>query len=152
MRYQEDLQACQYNRFSGVHLTAFQLQGYTKSRREATTLVDGGDPPSGPGSVLAALSSKVSSSEKLTRSKPGHFTDTVKLSIRSKIASFIRAVLSSDRSGVLGTARHRSGEQCGFRDDHLDVAGWFGSIRMVVGITNWHCYSWHAPPMLWNYS
>jgi hypothetical protein len=29
--------------------------------------------------------------------------NTVKLSIRSKIASFIRAVLSSDRSGVLGT-------------------------------------------------
>ncbi|KAJ7792181.1 hypothetical protein B0H14DRAFT_3564207 [Mycena olivaceomarginata] len=56
---------------TGIHLTAFQLQGYTKSGREATTLVDGGDPPSDPGSVLAELSSKVSSSEKLTRSKPG---------------------------------------------------------------------------------
>ncbi|KAJ7799360.1 hypothetical protein B0H14DRAFT_3491662 [Mycena olivaceomarginata] len=50
------------------------LSGYTKSGREATTLVDGGDPPSDPGSALAALSSKVSSSEKLTRSKPGRFT------------------------------------------------------------------------------
>ncbi|KAJ7300669.1 hypothetical protein DFH08DRAFT_828261 [Mycena albidolilacea] len=61
----------------GIHLTAFQLQGYTKSGQEATTLVDGGDPPLGPGSALAALSSKISSSEKLTRSKPGRFTGSI---------------------------------------------------------------------------
>ncbi|KAJ7823342.1 hypothetical protein B0H14DRAFT_2597994 [Mycena olivaceomarginata] len=54
--------------YTGVHY------GYTKSRREATTLVDGGDLPSDPGSALTALSSKVSSSEKLTRLKPGRFT------------------------------------------------------------------------------
>ncbi|KAJ7766951.1 hypothetical protein B0H14DRAFT_3509935 [Mycena olivaceomarginata] len=40
---------------------AAMLGGYTKSGREATTLVDGGDPPSDPGSALAALSSKVAS-------------------------------------------------------------------------------------------
>ncbi|KAJ7799367.1 hypothetical protein B0H14DRAFT_3787976 [Mycena olivaceomarginata] len=56
------------------HLEMAIGEGYTKSGREATTLVDGGDPPSDPGSALAALSSKVSSSEKLTRSKPGRFT------------------------------------------------------------------------------
>jgi hypothetical protein len=47
-----------------------------------------------------------------------------------------RAVLSSDRSGVLGTARHRIGERCGLRDDHLDVVEWFGSIGTAVGITD----------------
>jgi hypothetical protein len=64
-----------------------------------------------------------------------YMVDMVKLSIRSKIASFIRTVLFSDRSGVLGTAWHRIREQCGFRDDHLDAAG-FGSIGTVVGITD----------------
>ncbi|KAJ7852197.1 hypothetical protein B0H14DRAFT_3658895 [Mycena olivaceomarginata] len=37
-----------------------------------------------------------------------------------------------DTSGVLGTARHRIGERCGLRDDHLDVVAWFGSIGTAV--------------------